>query len=79
MVGEALNVAAESGRVVQRDADVTPYDMGTLGSRSLVHMGHAIRTAAQEVRSKIAALRQEVGGPEGSLSHWQPVSLCGIS
>ena len=47
MVGEALNVPAESVRVVQRDTDVTPYDMGTLGSRSLFHMGHAIRSAAR--------------------------------
>jgi len=66
MVGEALNVPAESVRIVQRDTDVTPYDMGTLGSRSLFHMGHAIRNAAQEVRNKIAALRREVGEPEGS-------------
>ena len=66
MVGEALNVPAESVRVVQRDTDVTPYDMGTLGSRSLFHMGHAIRNAAEEVRNKISALRREVGEPEGS-------------
>jgi len=66
MVGEALNVPAESVRVVQRDTDVTPYDMGTLGSRSLFHMGHAIQNAAQEVQNKIAALRREVGEPEGS-------------
>jgi CO/xanthine dehydrogenase Mo-binding subunit len=66
MVGEALNVPAESVRVVQRDTDVTPYDMGTLGSRSLFHMGHAIQRAAEEVRNKVAALRREVGEPEGS-------------
>jgi CO/xanthine dehydrogenase Mo-binding subunit len=66
MVGEALNVPAESVRVVQRDTDVTPYDMGTLGSRSLFHMGHAILNAAQEVRTKIAALKRDVGEPEGS-------------
>ena len=44
IVGEALDVPAESVRVVRRDTDVTPYDMGTLGSRSLFHMGHAIQT-----------------------------------
>jgi CO/xanthine dehydrogenase Mo-binding subunit len=66
MVGEALNVPAESVRVVQRDTDVTPYDMGTLGSRSLFHMGHAIQRAAQDVLTKIAALRREVGESEGS-------------
>ena len=66
MVGEALNVPAESVRIVHPDTDVTPYDMGTLGSRSLFHMGHAIQNAAAEVHSKLAALRQELGEPDGS-------------
>jgi CO/xanthine dehydrogenase Mo-binding subunit len=66
MVGEVLNVPAESVRVVQRDTDVTPYDMGTLGSRSLFHMGHAVRRAAEEAREKLKALAREVGEPEGS-------------
>ncbi len=66
MVGEILNVPAETVRVVQRDTDVTPYDMGTLGSRSLFHMGHAVRRAAEDAREKLKALAREVGEPEGS-------------
>ncbi len=66
MVGEVLNIPAESVKVVQRDTDVTPYDMGTLGSRSLFHMGHAVRLAAEEARDKIKALARDVGEPEGS-------------
>jgi CO/xanthine dehydrogenase Mo-binding subunit len=66
MVGEVLNIPAESVRVVPRDTDVTPYDMGTLGSRSLFHMGHAVRMASEEARAKIKALAREVGEPEGS-------------
>jgi CO/xanthine dehydrogenase Mo-binding subunit len=66
MVGEVLNMPAESVRVVQRDTDVTPYDMGTLGSRSLFHMGHAVRRAAEDARDKLKALAKEVGEPEGS-------------
>ena len=66
IVGEVLNVPAETVRVVARDTDVTPYDMGTLGSRSLFHMGHAVRLAAEDARNKIDALRREVGEPEGS-------------
>jgi CO/xanthine dehydrogenase Mo-binding subunit len=66
MVGEVLNVPAESVRVVQRDTDVTPYDMGTLGSRSLFHMGHAVRRAAEDARDRLKALAREVGEPEGS-------------
>ena len=66
MVGEVLNMPAESVRIVPRDTDVTPYDMGTLGSRSLFHMGHAVRLAAEEARTKIGDLRRELGEPEGS-------------
>jgi len=66
IVGEVLNMPAESVRVTPRDTDITPYDMGTLGSRSLFHMGHAVRLAAEEARAKIAALAREVGEPEGS-------------
>jgi CO/xanthine dehydrogenase Mo-binding subunit len=66
IVGEVLNMAAETIRIVPRDTDVTPYDMGTLGSRSLFHMGHAVRLAAEEAKAKLAALAREVGEPEGS-------------
>ncbi len=61
-----LNIAAESVKVVQRDTDITPYDMGTLGSRSLFHMGHAVRLAAEEARVKMKAMARQVGEPEGS-------------
>src|SRR5882762_11796698 len=66
MVAELLNISAETVRVVQRDTDVTPYDMGTLGSRSLFHMGHAVKLAAEEAHAKIKALARDVGEPEGS-------------
>ncbi len=66
MVGEVLNIPAESVNVVPRDTDITPYDMGTLGSRSLFHMGNAVKLAAEEARDKIAALARELGLPEGS-------------
>ena len=66
IVGEVLNIPTESVQVVQRDTDVTPYDMGTLGSRSLFHMGHAVRLAAEDVRDKLKQLARDVGEPEGS-------------
>jgi CO/xanthine dehydrogenase Mo-binding subunit len=66
MVGECLNVPAEAIRIIHSDTEATPYDMGTLGSRSLFHMGRAIQHAAEDVRNKIAALRKEVGEPDGS-------------
>ena len=66
MVGEILNIPAEQVNVVPRDTDVTPYDMGTLGSRSLFHMGHAVKLAAEEARAKIQALARDLGLPEGT-------------
>ena len=53
-------------RVVHPDTDVTPYDMGTLGSRSLFHMGNAVRLAAEDARTKLRALAAEAGLPEGT-------------
>jgi CO/xanthine dehydrogenase Mo-binding subunit len=66
IVAEVLNVPAESVRVVHGNTDVAPYDMGTLGSRSTFHMGNAVRLAAEDARSKLAALAAEVGLPAGT-------------
>jgi len=66
IVADVLAMNAESVRVVHPDTDVTPYDMGTLGSRSMFHMGNAVRLAAEDARSKLQALAREVDLPEGS-------------
>jgi CO/xanthine dehydrogenase Mo-binding subunit len=66
LVAEVLNIPAESIKVVHPDTDVTPYDMATLGSRSLYHMGNAVRLAAEDAKAKLAALAKEVGVPEGA-------------
>jgi hypothetical protein len=56
MVGEILNIPAEAVNVMPRDTDVTPYDTGTLGSRSLFHMGHA-RSASPPRKRATRSLR----------------------
>jgi CO/xanthine dehydrogenase Mo-binding subunit len=66
MVAEVLDVEPEKVRVVHPDTDITPYDMGTLGSRSLFHMGNAVRLAAEDARNKLRALAAEAGLPEGT-------------
>src|SRR5438128_496566 len=63
IAGEVLSMAAESITVVHSDTDVTPYDMATLGSRSLFHMGNAVKLAAEEAKKKLSDLRAEVGLP----------------
>jgi CO/xanthine dehydrogenase Mo-binding subunit len=68
IAAEVLNLNAESIRVVHPDTDVTPYDMGTLGSRSTFHMGTAVRLAAEDAKRKIEALAEELGvGPQSNL------------
>ncbi len=66
IVAEVLGVNAEDVRVVHSDTDITPYDMGTLGSRSLYHMGNAMRLAAEDAGNKLRALAAEAGLPEGT-------------
>ncbi|HKU47549.1 MAG TPA: xanthine dehydrogenase family protein molybdopterin-binding subunit [Burkholderiales bacterium] len=61
IAGEVLHMAAESITVVHSDTDVTPYDMATLGSRSLFHMGNAVKLAAEDALQKLNALRKELG------------------
>src|SRR5688572_15204781 len=63
IAAEVLGVAAESIKVVHSDTDVTPYDMATLGSRSLFHMGNAVKLAAQDALQKVRAFRQEMQIP----------------
>jgi CO/xanthine dehydrogenase Mo-binding subunit len=59
IAAEVLKVPTESIRVVHSDTDVTPYDMATLGSRSLFHMGNAVRLAAEDAVKKLEQLRSE--------------------
>jgi CO/xanthine dehydrogenase Mo-binding subunit len=66
IAAETLGLEAEAVRVVAPDTDVTPYDMGTLGSRSTFHMGHAVQLAAAEAKTKLAALAAETGVPPDS-------------
>jgi CO/xanthine dehydrogenase Mo-binding subunit len=69
IAGEVLNMAAESVTVVHSDTDVTPYDMATLGSRSLFHMGNAVKLAAEDAKQKLAVLREELKlSPDAEIS-----------
>ncbi|MPZ52837.1 MAG: molybdopterin-dependent oxidoreductase [Acidimicrobiia bacterium] len=56
IVGEVLGLDAEEITVIHPDTAITPYDMGTLGSRSLYHMGNALLEAAEDVKSQLLAL-----------------------
>jgi CO/xanthine dehydrogenase Mo-binding subunit len=60
IVGEVLGLTAEQVSVVHADTRVTPYDMGTLGSRSLYHMGNALIKAATEVKDQLVDIAAEL-------------------
>jgi CO/xanthine dehydrogenase Mo-binding subunit len=66
IAAEVLGLPTTAIRVVHPDTDVTPYDMATLGSRSMFHMGNAVKLAAEDARDKLKALAREVGLPEGA-------------
>jgi len=61
IAAEILGIPIESVTVVHPETDVTPYDMATLGSRSVYHMGNAVKRAAEDARDKLLALAREVG------------------
>jgi CO/xanthine dehydrogenase Mo-binding subunit len=60
IAAEVLHVAAEAVTVVHSDTDVTPFDMATLGSRSLFHSGNAVKLAAEDALKKLNQLRSEL-------------------
>jgi CO/xanthine dehydrogenase Mo-binding subunit len=63
IAGEVLHIPAEAVTVVHSDTDVTPFDMATLGSRSLFHSGNAVKLAAEDALKKINDLRKELQLP----------------
>ena len=63
IAAEVLRIPTEEVTVVHSDTDVTPFDMATLGSRSLFHSGNAVRLAAEDAMKKIAQLKSELHLP----------------
>jgi CO/xanthine dehydrogenase Mo-binding subunit len=66
IAAEVLQIATEAVTVVHSDTDVTPFDMATLGSRSLFHTGNAVRLAALDAKQKLEELRTQLGLPPGT-------------
>jgi CO/xanthine dehydrogenase Mo-binding subunit len=61
IAAEVLHVATEAVAVVHSDTDVTPFDMATLGSRSLFHSGNAVKLAAEDALQKLNQQKSELG------------------
>src|SRR6266852_2430933 len=62
IAAQALGVPPEQIAVLPPDTDATPYDMGTLGSRSTFHMGNAVLAAARDQKRQLMAFAAEVTG-----------------
>ena len=59
--GRGAADSTEAVTVVHSDTDVTPFDMATLGSRSLFHSGNAVRLAAEDAKRQLEQFRRELG------------------
>src|SRR6266700_7315229 len=58
-VAEELRVPLSSVRLVMGDTDLTPYDMGTFGSRTTPTMGLQLRKVASSARAILAQMAAE--------------------
>jgi CO/xanthine dehydrogenase Mo-binding subunit len=63
IAAEVLQLPTEAVTVVHSDTDVTPFDMATLGSRSLFHTGNAVKLAAEDALRKLNELKAELQLP----------------
>src|SRR5215204_5783875 len=58
-VAEELRAPVESIRLVMGDTELTPFDMGTFGSRSTPQMGTQLRRAGASARELLVGLAAE--------------------
>jgi nicotinate dehydrogenase subunit B len=69
LVAEELAVPVESVALAMADTDVSPFDLGTFGSRSMPHAAPPLRTAAAGAFRRLRALAAErFGLPPGQLT-----------
>lgn len=70
IAAEVLGILPQDIKVNHPDTDLTPYDMGTVGSRSTFHMGNAVKLAAEDARGKLETLARDSGLAPGSNYPW---------
>src|SRR6185295_5691099 len=59
VVADELHVPMSSIRVVMGDTDLTPFDLGTFGSRTIPTMAPQLRKAAAAAREMLIAMAAE--------------------
>jgi CO/xanthine dehydrogenase Mo-binding subunit len=60
IVAEVLGVKTAAVKVSNPDTDMTPYDMATLGSRSVYHMGKAVKLAAEDAKNRLEKMATDM-------------------
>ena len=61
IAAQTLGIPTDVVKVIRPDTDITPYDMGTLGSRSTFHMGNAVKLAAEDALKKLRQMAIQAG------------------
>lgn len=56
IAAEALGIPFENVSIAAQDSDVSPYDTGSIASRTIFDAGNAVYKAAMDVRSQIAEI-----------------------
>lgn len=64
MAAEELNISLDDVSFGPTDTDITPFDSSTTSSRSTYYMGNAVKSAALDLREKLAKLAREALGSE---------------
>ncbi len=93
LVAEELAVPADSVRLVMANTDISPFDLGTFGSRSMPYAAPPLRAAAAAARDWLVAAAARrfgisaaeltvsgglVAGPDGAPSTWYGELLAGV-
>lgn len=54
IAAETIGIALENVSIAQQDSDVSPYDNGSIGSRTIFDAGNAVYRASMDVRNQVA-------------------------
>jgi xanthine dehydrogenase molybdenum-binding subunit len=60
IVGEELGISPQEIRVLGNDTDLTPYDLGSWGSRGTFVCGNAALAAAREAKKELIGIASEI-------------------
>jgi CO/xanthine dehydrogenase Mo-binding subunit len=60
IAGEELGVSVENINMVSADTDITPFDASTTSSRTVFHVGNAVRMAGRDVKAQLFKISSKI-------------------